>query len=55
MRTKAFKMTRFLTAITFVMCSMTAQAQDPAPSELYFNKSELPNGQDVLPAVPDSS
>ena len=48
-------MTRFLTAIAFVMCSMTAQAQDPAPSELYFNKSELPNGQVFLPAVPDSS
>lgn len=55
MRTKDAKMTQFLTAIAFVMCSMTAQAQDPAPSELYFNKSELPNGLVFLPAVPDSS
>ena len=50
MRTK-----RFLVAVALAVCSMTVQAQDPTPSELYFNKTELPNGLVFLPAPPDSS
>ena len=42
-------------AVVLAVCSMTAQAQDPTPSELYFNKRELPNGLVFLPAPPDSS
>ena len=55
MRTREIKITRFWLAITLAVCSMTAQAQDPTPSELYFNKTELPNGLVFLPAPPDSS
>jgi acid phosphatase (class A) len=46
---------RLWTAVAFVVCSMTAQAQDPTPSELYFNKTELPNGLVFLPPAPDST
>ena len=55
MRTKEIKITRFLLTVALTVCSMTAQAQDPTPSELYFNKKELPNGLVFLPAPPDSS
>ena len=55
MRTREIKITRFLLVVSLAMCSMTAQAQDPTPSELYFNKRELPNGLVFLPAPPDSS
>ena len=55
MKINDVKMRRFWTAVAFVVCTMTAQAQDPAPSELYFNKAELPNGLVFLPAVPDST
>ena len=40
MRTKEIKITRFLLTVALTVCSMTAQAQDPTPSELYFNKKE---------------
>ena len=55
MRTMNIKITRFRLVVALVLCCMTAQAQDPTPSELYFNKTELPNGLVFLPAPPDSS
>ena len=55
MKTNDVIMKRLWAAVAFVVCSMTAQAQDPTPSELYFNKKELPNGLIFLPAPPDSS
>ena len=55
MRTKEIKITRFWLTVALAVCSMTAQAQDPTPSELYFNKKELPDGLVFLPAPPDSS
>ena len=55
MKTKEVKITRFWLAVALAVCSMTVQAQDPTPSELYFNKKELPNGLVFLPAPPDSS
>ena len=55
MRKKEIKITWFWLAVTLAVCSMTVQAQDPTPSELYFNKKELPNGLVFLPAPPDSS
>ena len=55
MRTKEIKITRFWLTVVLAVCSMTALAQDPTPRELYFNKTELPNGLVFLPAPPDSS
>ena len=55
MRTKGINTTRFWLAVALAVWNMTVQAQDPTPSELYFNKKELPNGLVFLPAPPDSS
>lgn len=55
MKTMDVKMKCFWVAVVLAVCSMTVQAQDPTPSELYFNKTQLPNGLVFLPAPPDSS
>ena len=55
MKTMEIKVKRLWLAVALAVCSMTALAQDPTPSELYFNKTELPNGMVFLPAPPDSA
>ena len=49
------KMKPFLVAVVLAVCCVTAQAQAPTPNELYFNKTELPDGLVFLPAPPDSA